>query len=264
MLIAAHFGARVPASALVTTTVDLASPGRTATLVMRANAASTLEARPLLVVADDGGNHVLWSRERPIAGIMPPVGPIALAGAPSDRVALAACDPPTRVVALRIFDYDGAPFADLQAMSNETCDAISLTYWPKHGWIIVIAREGATRAQLVKESGSSAWPDGIDVGVKSRPKALAAPSVVVDTSDTFLLTQLAEPNGEDTVARHALVFRYDAEGTPIWPKATAIPLKKPAAAPIAVMRKVYNGVEVLLPDGSSALVKPSGAFETMK
>jgi hypothetical protein len=260
-LIAAHF-AGVPSNQLETTSVELTSPGRRATLVKIAGK-PTSEAKPFLYVSDEDGEHVLWSRDRPVAGITPPVGPIALSSGPGDRVSIAACDPPTGLIALRVLDTDGAPFADFQAMSNETCEAVALSYWRKHGWLLAIARTGATRAQLVKENGSLAWIGGVDVGVRSRENALAPPSLAFDTQDTFLVTQIAQPTAEPGSPFHALVFRYDAEGMAIWPHATDIPLSKAAAGQVAKMQKRYDGVVITLPE-RSVVIKPSGAFEPLK
>lgn len=256
-LLAAHFGA-IPANQLETTSVELTSPGRRATLVKIAGK-PTSEAKPFLYVSDEDGQHVLWSRERPVAGITPPVGPIALSSGPGDRVSIAACDPPTAIIALRVLDTDGAPFADFQAMTNETCEAVALAYWRRRGWLIAIARQGATRAQLVKENGSLAWPGGIDVGVRS----FAPPSLALDTDDTFLVTQIAQPTTEPGSPFHALVFRYDAEGTAIWKQATDIPLTKGAAGQVAKMQKRYDGVVLTTPE-RSVVIKPSGAFEPLK
>ena len=220
----------------------------------------TSESKPFLYVSDDDGKTVLWSRDRPVAGITPPVGAIALSSGPADRVSIAACDPPTGIIALRILDTDGAPFADFQAMTNETCDAVALSYWRKRGWLVAIARAGATRAQLVKENGGLAWPSGLDVGVRSRESAIARPSLAFDTDDTFLVAQIAQPSAEPTSPFHMMVFRYDAEGTAIWPQAVSIPLKSGAAGQTAKMQKRYDGVVISTAE-RSVVVKPSGAFE---
>src|SRR5262249_38723644 len=154
---------------------ELTAAGRRIVLVMEAGK-PTSDARPIALVIDDKSG-VVWSKQRPIAGIMPPVGPIAIAPGPLGRVALAACDPPTSLVALRLWDDDGSPFADFQALTGvESCDALTLLYWPEHGWIVVAARPGVTRARLIKESGGPAWGDGLDLGVRSKPDLVAAPS----------------------------------------------------------------------------------------
>jgi hypothetical protein len=249
--VVAHFGE----GDLDIQTSSLASEHRSVTLYALSGK-PTGEAKPFVVVADD--KHVLWSKERPVAGIMAPVGPIAIAAGPHDRVAIAACDPPTGVVALRLWDIDGAPFADFQAMSNEPeCDAIALMFWPKHGWILVIAKNGATRAQLVKENGGLGWGNALDVGVRSRPNALAPPSLAPDTGDTFVLAQIAQPTAEPGSPFHALLFRYDEQGTPVWPQAVDVPLEKAGPNQRARLTSAKPGVTFEL-GNKTIKVMPSG------
>ena len=47
----------------------------------------------------------------------------------------------------------------------------------------------------MKDNGSLAWTNGLDVGVRSRESALAPPVIAFDTEDTFLVTQIAQPSG---------------------------------------------------------------------
>lgn len=165
-------------------------------------------------IAVDAAGTVKWTKERPAAGITPPIGPLAIAAGPAGRVALAVCDPPTTRVALRVWDEDGSPFADFDAMDMDDCTALSLLYWPRRGWVIVASRAGTTRAQLVSESGALAWRRGTDVGARTvtgAPAALAA-----DTDDSFVLVQYGTLSAEPGARPHALAFRYDAHGAPLW------------------------------------------------
>ncbi len=220
----------------------------------------TLYARAIAYVVDDAAKKVLWAKDHPVAGIKPPVGPTAIAAGPHGRVALAACDPPTSTVALRIWDEDGAPFADFQALSVDACGALSLMYWPRHGWVVVVVRAGATRAQLVKEGGSPGWAGGLDLGVRPKDGAIAPAGLAADTDDTFVLVQLAQPTGEAGSPFHALAFRYDAHGTAIWPAAVdlgALP-KPPLPGERAQLHPTLPGVSVMLPSGPAVSVRPSG------
>lgn len=251
-----HFGGG-PHAGFDVQVAELTAAGRRVVLVSEAGK-PTSEARPIAIVARDDG--VVWSKERPVAGIMAPVGPIAIAPAPLGRVALAACDPPTNVVALRIWDDDGTPFADFEALPVDGCEALSLLYWPDRGWIIVAVRAGATRAQLVGENGSRRWGLGLDLGARSRPGAIAPASLAADTDDTFVLVQMVQPSGEDGSPFHALAFRYDTRGTPIW-RAT-VDLKKldrpPAPGERVRVSPTRPGVRVTLPSGAEVDVRPSG------
>lgn len=240
-------------------TSELTALGRRVILVAESGK-PTSDARPIAIVLGDGG-AVLWSKEHPVAGIMAPVGPIAIAPAPLGRVALAACDPPTSIVALRLWDDDGSPFADFQALTGvESCDALSLLFWPGQGWILVAARPGVTRARLIRENGTPAWGDGLDLGVRSRPGATAAPNIAADTDESFVLVQLAQPSGAEGSPFHALAFRYDTLGNPIWKAAVDLgPLPKPPAPGERVkLAPTSPGVRVTLPSGVELDLRPSG------
>ncbi|MDF2693752.1 MAG: hypothetical protein K0S65_2135 [Labilithrix sp.] len=241
-------------------TAELTALGRRAVLVSEAGKPNMSDARPIALVLDEN-NAVLWSRERPIAGILAPVGPIAIAAAPLGRVALAACDPPTGVVALRLWDDDGSPFADFQALSGvESCDALSLLYWPRRGWIVVTARAGVTRARLLSESGAPAWGEGLDLGVRSKPGAVAAPSLAADTDDSFVLVQMVQPDAAEGSPFHALAFRYDSRGTAIWKAAVDLGALSRAPAPgeRVKLAPTSPGVRVTLPSGAEMDLRPSG------
>ncbi len=223
-------------------------------------AVPTQYARAIAYVVDDAAKKVVWSRDRPVAGIKPPVGPTAIGAGPHGRVALAVCDPPTSTVALRIWDHDGAPFADFNALSFDGCDSLSLMYWPRHGWVVAVGRAGATRVRLVTEGGSPGWPGGLDLGVRPKEGAIAPASIAADTDDTFVLVQLAQPNGEPGSPFHALAFRYDAHGVAIWPAAVdlgALP-KAPAAGERVKLHPTLPGVSVTIPSGPVVSVRPSG------
>jgi hypothetical protein len=164
-------------------------------------------------VATDASGVIAWTKDRPAVGITAPIGPMAIAAADAGRVALAICDPPTKRVALRIWDPDGSPFADFDAMDVEDCAAISLLYWPRRGFVIVTSRAGETRAQLVAVNGSLAWRRGVDLG--SRTTTGAPASLAADGPDSFVLVQRGPASGEDA-REHALAFRFDANAGPLW------------------------------------------------
>ena len=218
----------------------------------------TSDARPIVVVVDEVGS-VAWMKDRPVAGILPPVGPVAIAAGPRGRVAIAACDPPTKTVALRLWDDDGSPFADFQTMEIESCEALSLLYWPRKGFVIVAVTTGLTRARFVTESGSLGWVQ--DVGARSRAEALAPASLACDTDDTFVLVQAVQPTAERRSPFHVLAFRYDFRGQPVWPAAIDIgELSRPLAPGerAALTQTPPAGVHVSLPGLLEADLKPSG------
>lgn len=207
-----HFGAPFPRP-LLTESVRLDAAGRRAWLVVdeaKARASSSGQATPLLLVVDDKG-ALLWSKESPVAGITAPVAGISLGAGPRGRVAIAACDPPTSTVALRVWDDDGAPFADFVALSGGACSDVTLLYWPRHGWVLAAPRDKGTVAQRVSESGSLVWGAGLEIAGRS-----ASPvSLAVDTRGTFVAVQAARAPG-DAGGDRVLAYRYDARGAPLW------------------------------------------------
>ena len=238
--------------------VDLARDGRHAAL-LSIRGKRGVESKPFLVVVDEHGG-VVWTRDHPAGGIMPPFGAIALAPGPKGRIALAVCDEPTRTVALRLIDEDGSPFADFQALEVDACDEVSLLYWPHHGWILVAASAGTTRARLVTESGAFGWGRGLDLGARSRPQAIAPASLAADTEDSFVLVQVVQPSGEPASPFHALAFRYDAAGAPIWKTATDLGELKGVTVPDRVVLEevVPVGVRARLGSALDVEVRPSG------
>lgn len=231
----------------------LARDGRRAALVSIAGQRGP-DAKPFLAVIEASG-AVAWTRDRPAGGILPPYGAIALAAGPKGRVALAICDEPTRSVALRLIDDDGSPFADVQALEVDACADVSLLYWPHHGFILVAVSEGTTRARLFTESGSFGWGRGLDLGARSRPGLVAPVSLAADTDDSFVLVQAAQPTGEG--AFHALAFRYDAAGAPIWKTAVDLGELRARNERLAVEPVVPAGVRVRA-TGMDVEVRPSG------
>jgi hypothetical protein len=204
-------GGALPASLAVQAT-DLGADRRRALLVAEERKDGA-PANPMVFVVDEHG-ALVWSKDRPVAGITPPVGPSAIAAGPHGRFALAVCDPPTSLVALRLWDADGSPFADFQALATKACDALSLLYWPSHGWVIAVVAGSETRVQLVTDAGALAWGSGRILGARFRTVAPA--SLVSDSPSSFVLVQHSQSPGVDRDVDHAVAFRYDARGEPLW------------------------------------------------
>ena len=206
-----------------------------------------VEGKPFAILVD-GSGKVQWTKEHPAAGIMAPIGPLAIAAGPSGRVALAVCDPPTTRVALRIWDDDGLPFADYDAMDIDDCTSISLLHWPRRGFVIAATRPGTTKLQLVEGSnGALSWRRGIEIGARSPTGAPA--SLAADTDDSFILVQYGNLSGEPGARPHALAFRYDRIGAPLWPSPSDLglqPVDRPEGDRILVTRPKSGGVRVTL------------------
>jgi hypothetical protein len=211
-LLKKQFGGVMPAAIGMQAT-EVTEAKRRAVLVGAERKDETLES-PMVMVVDDRGTLV-WSKERPAAGIKAPISAIAIATGPQGRFAIAVCDPPTSSVALRLWDDDGSPFADFSAIETKTCDALSLLYWPGHGWIIVAAGPTETRAQMVTDAGGMGWGAGKVLGARWRTTAPV--TLAADTASSFVLVQYSQSPGVDRDADHAIAFRYDAAGLSLWP-----------------------------------------------
>lgn len=204
-------GGALPASLAVQAT-DLGPDLRRIFLVGAERKDGTLEA-PMVLVVDEKG-ALVWSKDRPAAGIKPPIGPSAVSAGPHGRFALAVCDPPTGSVALRLWDADGSPFADFQALETKSCDALSLLYWQGHGWLVALAAGADTRLQLVTDAGALAWGPGRVLGARFR--TIAPVTLATDSPSSFVLVQYSQSPGVDRDVDHAVAFRYDDHAQPLW------------------------------------------------
>jgi len=253
-------GGALPASLAVQAT-DLGADRRRAILVGAERKDGTLE-NPMLFIVDEHG-ALVWSKERPAAGIKAPVGPLAIAAGPRGRFALAACDPPTSSVALRLWDEDGSPFADFQALETKSCDAITLLYWPSHGWLIAVTAGSELRAQLVTEAGGLAWGAGRPLGARFR--TIAPVSLATDSSTSFILVQYSQSPGVDREVDHAVAFRYDALAQPLWPTPTdlgAVRRVAPGQERITLLRSPDGVLRASLAGGATMEIRSNG--ETRK
>jgi hypothetical protein len=199
--IRAHFGGTLPPS------MDLQAvalgAGKQALLLRETGD----DSKPIALLVDASGTAV-WIKERPLAGITPPARPFAIAPRPDNGVALFVYDPPTKLVAARMWTPEGAPFADLVLFDLARCDAIAAAWWPGRGWIVVTSFQGGARAQLLNEEGSPAW-DAHGVAVGEAWRAPTAATIVIDSeTPSWILVQHATRNGAD----HVIAIRYGTGG----------------------------------------------------
>jgi len=209
-----HFGAD-SGGGFVVQSVD-AAWGRTAVLVSRV-AANDDDADPLVLLIDHG--EIVWLRDHPIAGIVRPVRELTIAPHPSGGTVLVAFVPAVSLVAARVWDEDGFPFAELSLFPVDACDALSVTYAPGVGWLVAAARQGGARAQWLREDGFLAWgTNGLEVGGLWR--APAPITAIFDTSSTVMLFQRGWARGASQPQRpsadHLVASRYDASGKSLW------------------------------------------------
>jgi hypothetical protein len=249
-------GGAIPAALAVQAT-DLGSDRRRAIVVASERKDGTLES-PMLFVVDEHG-ALLWSKERPVAGIKAPVGPLAVAAGPHGRFAMAVCDPPTSTVALRLWDADGSPFADFSVLDAKACDAISLLYWPQHGWLVALAAGSDTRVQLVTETGGLAWSSGRVLGARFR--TIVPVTLALDSPSSFLLVQYSQSPGVDRDVDHAVAFRYDDKAQPLWPAPLdlgAVRRIAPGQERITVTRTSDGVLRALLAGGLTVEIRSNG------
>jgi hypothetical protein len=224
----AHFGDRAKGPFLMQRAA--LAGGRVAVLVSLAPD----EGNPIVLVIEH--DVLAWVKERPTGGITPPVKGLALTPHPDGGAMLFAFVPSVATVAGRIWADDGGAFADVEVLPIDDCEALTAAYGPGLGWVVVVARRGGARAQLVRETATRAWGTGIDVGL---PWHRAAPvALAFDTPSTIVLSQLgslSKPK-ED----HLLAFRYDATGRGTWP----------SPVDLGVVREVPRGAE--RPEATSA------------
>lgn len=204
------------------------------------------EPFPLLLV-EDRDRTALWDRDKPTAAMIPPVRDPVIVGRSKGGVALFAYDVPAKVLAGRLLDPDGTPFADLTVIHTDDCQWLSAAHWPKRGMVVTCARLGGSRLQIVRDDNTIALaPEGVAVGGAFRS---AAPmSIAFDSDSTMMLTQYATKDGKD----HAMVFRYDAEGAPAWTEPRdlgEVPKLDPPWERIATSSGGEGAVRITLPKG---------------
>jgi hypothetical protein len=171
---------------------------------------------PVLLVLD-AKDGLLWGRDRPLAGTRQIVTEMAVMPGPRGEVALAWCDIPTQIVALRRWSPEGIPLADFELASVDVCEALSAIYWPGRGFLAVASQHGAARAQLLDEAGKRAWgASAIELPWKARPSAPV--SIAVDTDVSVMLFQVGDlaREGGGAAPDRVLAMRYDTLGTALW------------------------------------------------
>ena len=210
------------------------------------------ERNPLILVLDPQG-ALLWTKERPLAGIAPEVSEMVLAPGPEGEVALLWFDTPTHLVALRKWAADGGILADFQLLDTGPCEALSGMYWPGQGWVVVAAQRGAARAQLLDEHGRLAWGEGgIDLPWTGRASAPA--SIALDTEGSVMLLQAAAVVGKP--GERVLAARHNAAGAALWDRPADVGAAPPGSAGlgrIAAERVAEGVVRVALGAGPGRL-----------
>jgi hypothetical protein len=167
----------------------------------------------------DSKGELVWSKEHPIGGVKPGASEASLAAAPGGHVCLAWCNASSAgdgvSVALRRWAEDGGAFADYDALHVESCEALSVLYWPRTGWVLAVADTTGATLGLVTENGSRGWGnDGLSLPWTYRT---AAPvSLALDTLDTLMLFRLGR-SGTEGSNEYVFASRFSSDGRPTWP-----------------------------------------------
>ena len=178
---------------------------------------------PLLLV-EDRERKLLWNRDKPTIAMLPPVRDPVIVGRATGGVALFAYDVPAHVVAGRLLDADGTPFADLSVMHVDDCQFLSAAHWPKRGMVVVCARANDNRMQIIRADNTLALAnDGVVVGRASRTPTPI--SIGFDSDETMMLASYVK--GPSGARDQVVVFRYDATGTAKWPKPFEVDARAP-------------------------------------
>ncbi|HVW26640.1 MAG TPA: hypothetical protein VHC69_14835 [Polyangiaceae bacterium] len=203
--------------------------------------ASTGEPRPLVWLLDAHG-EIVWTKERPNGGASPGTRELVVTPGPDGHVCVAWCNPATNGVAFRRWAEDGSAFADYDALHVDDCDALSVLYWPHHGWILGVAYDTGATLELIDDNGERKWgTDGLSLPWTSNG---AAPvSFALDTLDTFMLFRLGRSGGEGS-SEYVFASRWSADGRPLWPGPLSLKrltAKADAAHPRVALRPSADG-----------------------
>jgi hypothetical protein len=193
-----HFGADAQGPFEVQR-VDLAGGARALLVALRN------DTQPFVLVVDR--DRLLWSKQRPVAGVTPPVKHLALAPRPDGGVIVFGWVEALGLVMARMWADDSNPFGDFEIFAPAACDSLTAAYKAGFGWAVVCGAKDGARAAHMRENGTEALPrSGVPVGATS---GVGPTSIAFDSPASFVLVQRAAAVGGERV----LAFRYGAQGT---------------------------------------------------
>lgn len=186
------------------------SGGGDGVLVSRAD-----ESDPYVMALDRG--QLVFSKERPVAGITPPVQHVTIAPGPERGLVVFAYVATLHLVAARMWADDSNPFAEIVVVESPACDALAAAYWPGNGWLVACSSKDGTRMQLLRENLTSAWGSaGLVLGTGG---PVASARIAIDSPSEWTLLQRARAIGGD----RTLTYRYDADARPVAAEPQAMP-----------------------------------------
>jgi hypothetical protein len=173
---------------------------------------------PFILVHDAAG-QALWTKDRPLAGIVPGVTEMVLVPTAKGDVLLSWYDPPTKIVAARHWDARGSILVDFPLLHADSCAALSGIHWPSRGFVVAAATAGAARVQLLTDAGTLAFAGEDGVALPWTSRADAPVSIAVDAGKGVTFFQVGQAGSAKPGAApdHLLAARFDARGKALWP-----------------------------------------------
>lgn len=172
------------------------------------------EADPVVLVVDR--DRLLWTKQRPTAGILQPVRHVAIAPLREGGVVVFGYVEALGTVAARMWAEDSNPFGDFEVFATDGCDALSAGYSAGFGWVVVCTTpQGARGGRMTDEITMSWGHRGVPLGA---PTPLGPATVAFDSPGSFLLLQrAASARGE-----RVLAYRFDGRGMELWASPVAL------------------------------------------
>lgn len=173
-------------------------------------------SRPFVMVIDANGTRA-WTKDMPLAGIVPGVRDIAVVRGAESAVGIAFCDSTGQRAALRMWNEDGSINADFEVMEVPHCDQISAIFVPGIGHVIGSTGETTARLGMIAANGMRAW-DPTGVPLPWTAMAGTALSIAVDSENSFVVVgiDIAEKEKRRPNDGAILAMRYDFQGRELW------------------------------------------------
>lgn len=204
----AHFGGSAPFP--LAFQVVAVEGGKGAVLLQ----ATSGEPLPLVWLLDSRG-EIVWTKEHPNGGAPPGASELVVTPGPDGHVCVAWCSGATNSVAFRRWAEDGSSFADYDALHVDDCDALTVLYWPRRGWILAVADDKGATLELIDENGERKWGAN-GLALPWTWDGAAPVSLALDTLDTFMLFRLGRSGGAGS-SEYLFASRWSADGRPLWP-----------------------------------------------
>ena len=219
-----HFGTDAGAPGFVVHTAPVV-PGRAATLVTRGDGSD-----PMVLFTD--GDRLLWTKEAPTGGVLPPALELTLSAHSALGVALLAWVPSAKVVIARVWADDSNAFGDFELLHAERCDDVAAAYVPGQGISVFAATPAGVVYQLLDENNVNARPRTGDV-VAPPSRGPAPLALAMDGSAVWLASYATAKSPTSELLR---VDRYQkGKSTLSSPVEIEIPKStSPAARPTIV------------------------------